>query len=52
MLKQRAQTTKPKLENHKEPPAHMQAPPEPMQLPIDECLRTTSRNRAAAIAQL
>jgi hypothetical protein len=26
MLKQRAQTTNPKLEQHKEPPAHMQAP--------------------------
>jgi hypothetical protein len=34
------------------PPAHMQAPPELMQLPLDECMQTTSRNRAAAIAQL
>ena len=34
------------------PPAHMQAPPEPMQLPLDKCMRTTSRNRAAATAQL
>jgi hypothetical protein len=34
MLKQRAQTTKPKLEHHKElPPAHMQAPPEPKHTP-------------------
>jgi hypothetical protein len=23
------------------PPAHMQAPPEPMQLPLDECMQTT-----------
>jgi hypothetical protein len=31
MLKQRAQTTKPKLEKpQRAPPAHMQAPPEPM----------------------
>jgi hypothetical protein len=30
----------------------MQAPPEPMQLPLDECMWTTSWNRAAAIAQL
>jgi hypothetical protein len=43
MLKQRAQTTKPKHENHKEPPAYMQAPPEPMQLPLDECMQTTSQ---------
>jgi hypothetical protein len=32
------------------PPAHMQAPPEPMQLPLDECMWTTSRNKAAATA--
>jgi hypothetical protein len=24
------------------PPAHLQAPPEPMQLPLDECMGTTS----------
>jgi hypothetical protein len=31
MLKQRVQTTKPKLEEpHRAPTAHMQAPPEPM----------------------
>jgi hypothetical protein len=30
----------------------MQAPPEPMQLPLDECMQTTSRNRAAASALL
>jgi hypothetical protein len=53
MLKQRAQTTKPKLKNPQwAPPAHMQAPPEPMQLPLDECMWTTSRNRATATAQL
>jgi hypothetical protein len=29
--------------NHKElPPAHMQAPPEPMQLPLDECMQNTT----------
>jgi hypothetical protein len=27
--------------NHKSPLAHMQAPPEPMQLPLDECMQTT-----------
>jgi hypothetical protein len=33
MLKQRAQTTKPKLEKpQRASPAHMQAPPEPMKL--------------------
>jgi hypothetical protein len=30
----------------------MQASLEPMQLPLDECMWTTSRNRAAATAQL
>jgi hypothetical protein len=30
----------------------MQAPPEPMQLPLDKCMQTTSWNRAAASAQL
>jgi hypothetical protein len=34
------------------PPAHMQAPLEPMKLPLDECMRTTSWNGAAASAQL
>jgi hypothetical protein len=53
MLKQRAQTTNPKLENHKElPPAHMQAPPGPMQLPLDEYMWTTSWKREATTAQL
>jgi hypothetical protein len=33
------------------PHAHMQAPPEPMQLPLDKCMRTTSWNREAALAQ-
>jgi hypothetical protein len=33
-------------------PAHMQDPPEPMQLPLDECMQTTSWNRAATSAQL
>jgi hypothetical protein len=42
---QRSKTTK-------RPPAHMQAPPEPMQLPLDECMLTTSWNRAATPAQL
>jgi hypothetical protein len=51
MLKQRAQTTKPKLENHKELPAHMQAPPELVQLPVDECMQDTTWKRAAATAQ-
>jgi hypothetical protein len=53
MLKQRAQTTKLKLEKpQKAPPAHMQAPPEPMQLPLDECMQPLEENRAAASAQL
>jgi hypothetical protein len=39
---QRAQTTKTKLEKpQRAPPAHMQAPPEPMHLPLDECMPTT-----------
>jgi hypothetical protein len=55
MLKQRAQTTKPKLEKpQRVPPAHMQAPPELMQLPLDECKleKPLEENRAAASAQL
>jgi hypothetical protein len=41
MLKQRAQTTKAKLEKpQRAPPAQMQAPPEPMQLPLDEACTT------------
>jgi hypothetical protein len=53
MLKQRAQTTKPKLETpQRDPPAHMLAPPEPMQLPLDECMQSLEENRAAASAQL
>jgi hypothetical protein len=53
MLKQRAQTTKPKLENHKElPPAHMQAPPELMQLPWTNACEPLDKNRAAALTQL
>jgi hypothetical protein len=41
-LKQRAQTTEPKLEQpQRAPPAHMQAPPEPMHLPLDECMQTS-----------
>jgi hypothetical protein len=52
MLKQRVQTTKPKLEKRQRaPPAHMQAPPEPMQLPRDECMHNTTRNRAAATTE-
>jgi hypothetical protein len=52
-LKQRAQTTKPKLEKQQRaPPAHMQAPPEPMQLPLDESMQPIEENRAAASAQL
>jgi hypothetical protein len=40
--KQRAQTTKTKLEQPpRAPPAHMQAPPEPMHLPLDECMQTS-----------
>jgi hypothetical protein len=30
----------------------MQAPPEPMQLPLDEYMRNTTWNRAVATAQL
>jgi hypothetical protein len=52
-LKQRAQTTKPKLEQpQRAPPAHMQAPPEPMQLPLNECMQDTTWNRAAATTHL
>jgi hypothetical protein len=29
----------------------MQAPPEPMQLPLDECMQDTTWNRAAATTQ-
>jgi hypothetical protein len=49
MLKKRAQTTKPKLKKpQRAPPAHMQAPPEPMQLPLDERIQNTTWNKAAA----
>jgi hypothetical protein len=42
MLKKRAQATKPKLERpQRAPPTHMQAPLEPMQLPLDECMQNT-----------
>jgi hypothetical protein len=42
-LKQRAQTTKPKLEKpQRAPPAHIQAPPEPNQLPLDENMQNTT----------
>jgi hypothetical protein len=30
----------------------MQAPPEPMQLPLDECMQNTTWDRAAETAQL
>jgi hypothetical protein len=41
-LKQRAQTTKPKLDKPQRAPlAHMQTPPEPMHLPLDECMQPT-----------
>jgi hypothetical protein len=33
------------------PPAHMQAPHEPMQLPLDECMLDTTWNREAVTAQ-
>jgi hypothetical protein len=33
------------------PPAHMQAPPKPMQLPLDEYMQDTTWNRAVATAQ-
>jgi hypothetical protein len=36
------QTTETKLEKlQRAPPADMQAPPEPMHLPLDECMQTT-----------
>jgi hypothetical protein len=42
MLKQRAQIIDPKLEKpQKGPPAYMQAPHEPVQLSLDECMQTT-----------
>jgi hypothetical protein len=38
--------------NHKELPQHTcTLPPEPMQLPLDECMQNTTWNRAAAAAQ-
>jgi hypothetical protein len=53
MLKQRAQTTKPKLENHKELPMHT------CKLPLNQCnsswtnaCKPIDENRAAASAQL
>jgi hypothetical protein len=53
MLKQREQTTKPKLENHKELPLHK------YKLPLNQCnspwmkaCKTLDENRAAAYAQL
>jgi hypothetical protein len=51
MLNQRVQTTKSKLEKkpQRAPPAHMQAPPEPMQHPLDECMQTTSRKQSNCI---
>jgi hypothetical protein len=53
MLKQRAQTTKPKLEKpQRAPPAHMQAPPEPMHPPWMNAYKPLEENRAAASAQL
>jgi hypothetical protein len=43
-VKQRAQTTETKLEQpQRAPPANMQAPPEPMHLPLDECMQTSSK---------
>jgi hypothetical protein len=37
------QTTESKLEQpQRAPPAHMQAPPEPMHLPLDECMQDTT----------
>jgi hypothetical protein len=51
MLKQRAQTTTPKLEKpQRAPPAHMQAPPKPMQLPLDECMQTTWTKQSSCIS--
>jgi hypothetical protein len=53
MLNQRVQTIKPKLEKpQRAPPAHMQAPHEPMQLPWTNACKPLEENRAAASAQL
>jgi hypothetical protein len=39
--------------NHKELPLHTcKPPPEPMQLPLDECMQPLEENRAATSAQL
>jgi hypothetical protein len=46
MLKQRAQTTKPKLEKTQ------RAPPKPMQLPWTNAYKPLEENRGAASAQL
>jgi hypothetical protein len=43
MLKQRAETTNPKLEQHKEPPAHMQAPLEPKHIPPEPMQKCNMR---------
>jgi hypothetical protein len=51
MLKKIAQTTKTKHEKpQRAPPAHMQAPPEPMQLPLDECMQNTWRKQSSCIS--
>jgi hypothetical protein len=51
MLKQRAQTTKPKIEKpQRAPPAHMQAPPEPMQLPLEQCMQTTWWKQSSCVS--
>jgi hypothetical protein len=50
MLKQRAQTTKPKTRKPQRAPlTHMQAPPEPMQLPLDVSMQTTWRKQSRCI---
>jgi hypothetical protein len=42
MLKQRAQTTKPKLEDHKEIPLHTcKLPLNQCNSPLDECMQTS-----------
>jgi hypothetical protein len=47
MIKQKAQTTNPRLKNYKEQPLHTcKLPPELIQLLLDERMQTTSQNRA------
>jgi hypothetical protein len=52
-LKQRAKDHQTNARKPQRAPlAHMQTPPEPVQLPLDECMQNSSQNRAASPALL